>query len=474
MLSQLKTTHAHNISTLRSQPLLELSGAFGDLGTFLPIFIALSAAGQISAPATLIFSGLANIITGALFGIPLPVQPMKAIAAVAIAKDLSNAEIAGAGFLVAGVVGLLSLTGLLDWFIRAVPVPIVKGIQVGAGLSLMISAFTKNLPLHPESTQAYGIQVGLLVGTLLLLLLHALRPRTPFVLVIIVLSIAACLVGLITNATASSPSDHLPTFSIYRPSTVVPTPSEFATGALTAGLGQIPLTTLNSVLAVVVLAQDLFPSLHTSNRLPSAGTVGASVAAMNLLALWFRSMPFCHGSGGLAAQYRFGSRSGASVILLGAIKLVLGLFAAEFVLAWCRAFAGQGNAVLGVLVFLAGLELAKMGESVNGPGARDLWGIDSSTSSGGHAANLRVSGEIRGEEEAIEDVGAGGESERKTFRGADSEARMRRWVVMLVTVGALLGAKNDGVGFVAGMGVHAAYVFVDWVARRREGDLRLS
>jgi len=39
--------------------------------------IALTIQGSIDLPATLVFSGVFNIATGAVFGIPLPVQPMK-------------------------------------------------------------------------------------------------------------------------------------------------------------------------------------------------------------------------------------------------------------------------------------------------------------------------------------------------------------------------------------------------------------
>jgi hypothetical protein len=102
--------------------------------------IALSVTGSIDLSSTLIFSGLANIITGVVFGVPLPVQPMKAIAAVAISQKFTKDETAAAGLVVSFAVLALSVTGLLHWLHRVVPVPVVKGIQVGAGLSLAISA----------------------------------------------------------------------------------------------------------------------------------------------------------------------------------------------------------------------------------------------------------------------------------------------------------------------------------------------
>jgi hypothetical protein len=49
----------------------EISGSLGDLGTLLPIIVALSQQGQISLTATLVFGGIFNIIAGFYFGIPV-------------------------------------------------------------------------------------------------------------------------------------------------------------------------------------------------------------------------------------------------------------------------------------------------------------------------------------------------------------------------------------------------------------------
>jgi hypothetical protein len=76
-LSELARRNRHNLRTLRQAPAAEISGALGDLGTLLPLMIALALQGSIDLASTLVFSGLFNIVTGAVFGIPLPVQPMK-------------------------------------------------------------------------------------------------------------------------------------------------------------------------------------------------------------------------------------------------------------------------------------------------------------------------------------------------------------------------------------------------------------
>jgi len=76
-LTQIRRLHANNVATFRASPISEISGSLGDLGTLLPLMIALAVNNSISLSTTLVFSGLWNILTGVAFGIPLPVQPMK-------------------------------------------------------------------------------------------------------------------------------------------------------------------------------------------------------------------------------------------------------------------------------------------------------------------------------------------------------------------------------------------------------------
>lgn len=76
-LGNVRRFHRNNVTTLRQSPLAEISGALGDLGTLLPLMITLAVNGSVSLSTTLVFSGFYNLITGVVFGIPLPVQPMK-------------------------------------------------------------------------------------------------------------------------------------------------------------------------------------------------------------------------------------------------------------------------------------------------------------------------------------------------------------------------------------------------------------
>lgn len=76
-LADLRRLNRNNVTTLRAAPWAEISGSLGDLGTLLPLMIALAVQGSIDLGSTLVFSGIFNVLTGVGYGIPLPVQPMK-------------------------------------------------------------------------------------------------------------------------------------------------------------------------------------------------------------------------------------------------------------------------------------------------------------------------------------------------------------------------------------------------------------
>lgn len=413
--NHVRKVNAHNVSILRSQPLSELSGSLGDLGTFLPLLIALASSGttphQISLSTTLTLTGLYNIITGVLFGIPLPVQPMKAIAAIAVAKSLSRGEVMAAGIFVSICIGLFSITGVLELVNKWIPVPVVKGIQVGAGLSLVVAAGSKALSeLSWVGPSWADNRLWLLAVFLLLLTLNLDQKASRFPFALLLTSTGIVFAIILTAQTRHN----LPGPRVWKPGFYMPEAKEWQNGIIDAGIGQLPLTTLNSVIAVVALASDLLPDVPT----PTVTAVGLSVAAMNLVGCWFSCMPTCHGSGGLAAQHRFGARSGASIIFLGLIKLILGLVFGNSLTGLLHRFP---TAILTVMVVAAGLELASVGETLNSTSrARDL------------------------------------KHENRSDKISDSESK-ERWSVMMITAGLLLAFKNDAVGFLAGMCCHYSY-----------------
>ncbi len=66
----------------------ELAGALGDLGTFLPLAIGLITLNGVNATAVFLTAGLLYIGAGLYYGIPIPVQPLKATSVIAIAMLL--------------------------------------------------------------------------------------------------------------------------------------------------------------------------------------------------------------------------------------------------------------------------------------------------------------------------------------------------------------------------------------------------
>ncbi|XP_049396063.1 molybdate transporter 2 [Solanum stenotomum] len=370
---------------LKTSLLSELGGSVGDLGTYIPIVLALTLVSNLDLSTTLIFTAFYNIITGAIFGIPMPVQPMKSIAAVAVSEipHLTVPQIAAAGICTAGTLLFLGVTGLMSFFYRFIPLPVVRGVQLSQGLAFAFSAIkyirynqdftsTKASATSPRSWLGLdGVILALTCVSFLILVTGSgevveddedededrnvrRRLRTlssiPAALIVFLLGLILCFVrdpSIIHDIKFGPSKIHI----------LKITWEDWKTGFLRGAIPQIPLSVLNSVIAVCKLSADLFPEKEVS-----ATRVSVSVGLMNLVGSWFGAMPCCHGAGGLAGQYRFGGRSGASVAFLGLGKLVLGLvFGSSFV----RILNQFPIGILGVLLLFAGIELAMASRDMN-------------------------------------------------------------------------------------------------------------
>lgn len=317
----------------------EAGGALGDLGTFLPLLLGMVSRCGLHLGHALFFAGVAAVITGMVFAIPIPLQPMKAIAAVAIAEGMTVPEILAAGILTGAAMLLLALTGLIDWLHVAIPRSLVRAIQLALGLKL----------LHKGLMMGYaeGVWIGAdsmalaAVGIALVLWLYK-STRVPAAL-------AVCALGLVTLLVSQPQlfaSLHL---GIEMPRWNGITQSQWLTGLWRGALPQIPLTTLNSVIAVSVLSADLF-----SRRVAEPKKLAISVGVLNLLLCPFGAMPMCHGAGGLAAQYRFGGRTGGCIVMFGLVNIILALLFGSSLLVL---LSNYPQSVLGVLLGFAGVQL---------------------------------------------------------------------------------------------------------------------
>lgn len=318
----------------------EIAGSLGDLGTFLPLLVGMAAQNGLDFGASLFFAGLFNVVTGLTFGIPMAVQPMKAIAAVALTEGLSAPQILAAGITVSVVILVLGLTGLIGVLDRLVPRAVVRGLQLSLGLSLLM----KGLQMIAGTSHVLGWDswaTGALAAGAVLLLARA--RSVPAALVLFGAGVVLAVAGDPSVARALRPGITLPHFS-------PPAWADFVSAFPRAALPQIPLTTLNSVIAVCALAGNLFP-----DRPADARRVSVSVGLMNLVAGWFGGMPMCHGAGGLAGQYRFGARTNGSILILGAAKMAVAVAFGASLMGLCREFPAS---ILGVMLAFSGLELA--------------------------------------------------------------------------------------------------------------------
>jgi MFS superfamily sulfate permease-like transporter len=313
----------------------EFSGACGDLGTFIPHVIgAMTVAGL--APVGVLFGfGAFLIATGIFYGLPLPVQPMKAVSAVILTDGLRPGEVAAAGMMLGLVLLVLGLTGWIGRLAHAIPQSVSAGLQLGLGLLMGILGVKLML-------ETPWIGFGSLA---LLVLLTRIRycPAAPITLA------AAIVLGWLSNS-ASAP-DQL-AFALGMPQLVVPTLPEIWRSLEIAVLPQLSLTLTNAVIVTASLSRELFPA---TGSIVSERRLALSSGLANVLLSPFGAMPMCHGAGGLQAQYRFGARTELAPIILGVVILVLAIGFAEHAAAL---FAIIPIGAVGALLILAGTDLA--------------------------------------------------------------------------------------------------------------------
>lgn len=126
--------------------------------------------------------------------------------------------------------------------------------------------------------------------------------------------------------------------------------SDFLRGSLLLAIPQIPLTIGNAVIAIRAENNELFPDRPVTDRM-----MAVSQGLMNLFSAPFGGVPICHGAGGMAGHVRFGARTGGSLVMLGVLMILLAIFFSSSLGLLFQIFP---KAVLGVILFFAGAELA--------------------------------------------------------------------------------------------------------------------
>jgi SulP family sulfate permease len=290
----------------------ELGGAFADLGVLVPIAVALIVKNGLSPTAVLLPAGLLYIAAAGIYRLPVPVQPLKAFGAIAIAQGLGVDEIAAGALTMGAVFVVLGVTGLVDFAARAFPKPLVRGVQLTVGLLFLKIAWGL-VADPPASFDRHGLGGAmLLLLAALVLATLLLRRRVPVALLLVVTA-----VGVIAVTKGG--------FAAVGPSELdVPNldGAVFWTALTALVLPQLPLSFANSCLATADAARTYFGEAARRVR---PGRLATTFGTANLLSGAIGGMPVCHGAGGLTAHYSFGARTGGAPLVIGAILVVAAL-----------------------------------------------------------------------------------------------------------------------------------------------------
>ncbi len=314
----------------------------GDFGTLFPLAIGYIVVCRLDPSGFLVLMGLANVVTGLLYRLPMPIEPMKVLAVVAIAQHWTPSMVYASGFGMGVVWLLFAVTGVMEWIARVTPDSVIRGIQISLGVLLAVEALKM-------------LSTGWVLGAVSILIVLVFRQNlyAPGAIVLMILGVGIMfLKGHLQHI--DSPGFKLPGMSGF-------TVAEVWQTFLLAGFAQVPLTATNAVIATAALIKRYWPDKPVSET-----QLSLNMGLMNLVLPFFGGMPLCHGAGGLAGQYFFGARTGGTNIIEGVIEMCMGLFLASSI---AGLFANFPIAIIGAMMLMVGIELTKFGRDIR-------WGWD--------------------------------------------------------------------------------------------------
>jgi len=323
---------SQNPATPMKFSLSELAGSLGDFGTIIPLIIAVALVSDVNTRYVLLFFGIWFILTGLYYRLPIPLEPMKAIAVIVIAGGISSGEIAASGLILGLIFLVLGYGHVFEVIDRWVPQSVVRGIQLGLAL-LLFKASAGFVVKDP-----FFFILGIAIVIVFLVLFRYRRVPDLSSLCVIGVGLAG---GLLLNGIP-------PVSVIPAPQLVIPLPMDFSSAFSTLVLPQVVLTIANAILATSLLTKDLF-----STNIPPK-KLSTTIGLMNLTSVPFGGFPMCHGAGGLAGQYRYGARTGGANVYTGLIFIFLALFFSSPQILSIIAIG-----VLGALLVFVGIEMAR-------------------------------------------------------------------------------------------------------------------
>ena len=300
----------------------DVSGALADLGILVPLTAALVVVNGLDVGSVLLLAGLLVVTAGLVFRIPFPVQPLKALTALAVAQRLGPDVIHAAGLEIGVVLMLMSLTGLATLMSKLFTKPVVRALQFGVGWLLVVTAV--KLVVNPPAVfvNSPSSRTGLLLAAATVVVVVIAAWRRWYLLSIALVVAGVIVTLLVEQPSFGGPSIDLPTFSI-------PPWSVFGTAFVLLVIPQIPLTYGNAVVGVSDLAREQFGERA---RRVSPARVALVCGLGNVASATFGGMPMCHGSSGLSAHVRMGAQTWKMNAMLGGTLITLGVFFSDQVL----------------------------------------------------------------------------------------------------------------------------------------------
>ncbi len=223
--------------------LSELAGSLGDFGTIIPLIIAVGLVSDVNTRYVLFFFGIWFILTGLYYRLPIPLEPMKAIAVIVIAGGIGSGEIAAAGLILGVIFLVLGYGRFFEVIGQWVPESVVRGIQLGLAL-LLFKASADFVIKDP-----FFFIIGIVIVIVFVVLFRYRRVpdlSSLFVIGVGILGRALYLYGM-------------PPLSIIPPpQLVIPLPIGFFLRPFNARSPQVVLTIANAILATSLLTKDLF------------------------------------------------------------------------------------------------------------------------------------------------------------------------------------------------------------------------
>ncbi|MGA8327669.1 MAG: putative sulfate/molybdate transporter [Mycobacterium sp.] len=317
----------------------ELAGAMGDLGVLVPMAVALIVKNGLTPTAVLLPAGLLYVVAGLVYRLPVPVQPLKAFGAIAIAHGFGSDDIAAGALLMGLIFVVLGASGLLDRVAKVFPLPIIRGVQLSVGL-LFCQLAWRLVSATPKAFTDHRHSIWWLAGATAAVVAAAMLLRRRQITLIFVALAGAAMVQTFHGSVTFGPSAvHAPHLSR----------TAFAAAAVALVLPQFPLSFANSCLATADAARTYFGDAAERVR---PGRLAITLGLANLFAGGISGMPVCHGAGGMTAHRSFGARSGGAPIMLGSMLIALALAMGATLTA---ALSGFPVPILAGLLTVAGL-----------------------------------------------------------------------------------------------------------------------